>query len=62
MVFSGLDAFCQGIESFWCVNSNQESLIYSTKAIILQSGNNLIKAVQGEDVFEDLAKACIFCR
>ena len=59
IIFSGLDAFCQGIESFWCVNSNEESLIYSTKAISY-SWNNLIKAVKGEDVFRDLAKASYY--
>ena len=59
IILSGLDAFCQGIESFWCVNSNEESLIYSTKAITY-SWNNLIKAVKGEAVFEDLAKASYF--
>ena len=59
IIYSGLDAFCQGIESFWCVNSNAESLIYSTKAISY-SWNNLIKAVQGEDVFDELAKASYY--
>ena len=59
MIVSGLDAFCQGIESFWCVNSNEESLSYSTKAISY-SWANLNKVVKGEDVLKDLAKAAYF--
>ena len=59
MVVSGLDAFCQGIESFWSVNSNEESLSYSKKAISY-SWTNLNKAVKGEDVLNDLAKAAYF--
>tara|TARA_B110000240_G_C13450901_1_gene432471 strand:- start:363 stop:1493 length:1131 start_codon:yes stop_codon:yes gene_type:complete len=58
-VVSGLDAFCQGIESFWCVNSNEESIIYSTKAISL-SWDNLRKSNEGEDVSDKLAKAAYF--
>ena len=59
MVVSGLDAFCQGIESFWSVNSSKESVSYSKKAISL-SWSNLNKAVKGEDVLDDLAKAAYF--
>jgi alcohol dehydrogenase class IV len=59
MIVSGLDAFCQGVESFWCVNSTEKSLAYSTKAISF-SWNNLAKAFKGEDVFNDLAKAAYF--
>ncbi|MDA9835809.1 phosphonoacetaldehyde reductase [Flavobacteriales bacterium] len=59
MIVSGLDAFCQGIESFWSVNSNEESLSYSKKAISY-SWDNLNKAVKGEDVLHDLAKAAYF--
>ena len=59
MIVSGLDAFCQGIESFWSVNSNEESLSYSKKAISY-SWANLNKAVKGEDVLKDLAKAAYF--
>ena len=59
MIVSGLDAFCQGIESFWCVNSNDESLGFSKRAIIY-SWNNLKNAVEGEDVLPDLAKAAYF--
>lgn len=59
MIVSGLDAFCQGIESFWCVNSNEESLSFSRKAIIY-SWSNLKKAVEGENVLYDLAQASYF--
>jgi|TARA_B110000090_G_C13339783_1_gene430667 alcohol dehydrogenase class IV len=59
MIVSGLDAFCQGIESFWSVNSSEESLSYSKKAI-LYSWANLNKAVKGEDVLHDLSKAAYF--
>jgi alcohol dehydrogenase class IV len=59
MIVSGLDAFCQGIESFWCVNSNEESLEFSRKAI-LYSWSNLKLAVEGADVLDDLAKASYF--
>jgi alcohol dehydrogenase len=59
MTVSGLDAFCQGIESFWCVNSNEESLEFSRKAIAY-SWSNLKKAIDGEDVLDDLAKASYF--
>ncbi len=59
MIVSGLDAFCQGIESFWCVNSNEESLEFSRKAIAY-SWSNLKKAVEGEDVLDNLAKAAYF--
>ena len=59
MTVSGLDAFCQGIESFWCVNSNEESLEFSRKAIGY-SWNNLKRAINGEDVQCDLAKAAYF--
>jgi alcohol dehydrogenase class IV len=59
MIVSGLDAFCQGIESFWCVNSNDESLEFSRMAITY-SWNNLKNAVEGEDVLHDLAKAAYF--
>lgn len=59
MVVSGLDAFCQGIESYWCVNSDEESLIYSTKAISL-SWHNLRKCIEGGDVSDKLAKAAYF--
>ena len=59
MTVSGLDAFCQGIESFWCVNSNKESLEFSSKAIAYSWGN-LKKAIEGEDVLNDLAKASYY--
>lgn len=33
--YTGMDALCQGIESFWSVNSTEESRQYSVKAIVL---------------------------
>ena len=30
---SGMDAFCQAMESYWCVNSNEESKKYAKEAI-----------------------------
>ena len=59
MTVSGLDAFCQGVESFWCVNSNEESLEFSRKAIIY-SWTNLKNAVEEKDGLYDLAKASYF--
>jgi alcohol dehydrogenase class IV len=59
MIISGIDAFCQGIESFWCVNSNEESLEFSRKAIDY-SWSNLKKATEGEDVLDNLSKASYF--
>ena len=47
------------LKSFWSVNSNEESLSYSKKAISY-SWANLNKAVKGEDVLKDLAKAAYF--
>ena len=45
---SALDAFCQGIESFWSNKSNSESLRYAEKAIVL-SKNNIEKFVNSDD-------------
>jgi len=47
MAVSGLDAFAQGIESFWSVNSTEKSMEYSEKAILLV-WNNLKKAINGD--------------
>jgi alcohol dehydrogenase len=44
MAVSGIDAFAQGVESFWSVNSTMESLVYSKKAIKL-IWENLANAV-----------------
>lgn len=30
---AGMDAFCQAIESYWCINSNEESKKYAKEAI-----------------------------
>ena len=36
---SGMDALCQGIESYWCINSNDESKKYAKEAIRLVMKN-----------------------
>ena len=41
---SGMDAFCQAIESYWAVNSTNLSKKYAMKAIILCK-NNILNAV-----------------
>jgi alcohol dehydrogenase class IV len=45
---TGMDALCQGIESFWSVKSSDESREYSKKAIEL-SLENIKKAVNNPD-------------
>jgi alcohol dehydrogenase class IV len=42
---TGLDAFCQAIESLWAVGSTDESRDYAMRALLLVWGN-LVKAVQ----------------
>jgi len=44
---SGLDALCQSIESYWAVNSTEESRDYASSAIDI-SLNNLENAVNGD--------------
>jgi alcohol dehydrogenase class IV len=44
--FSGMDALCQAIESFWCIHSTQESKSFAGEAIGLVN-ENLIDAVRG---------------
>ena len=51
MAVSGIDAFAQGIESYWSINSTSESLIYSEEAIRLV-WSNLLKAINTD------SKAC----
>lgn len=46
MAVSGLDAFAQGIESYWSINSTIESMKYSQKAIKL-IWENLENAING---------------
>ncbi len=46
--YTGMDALCQAIESFWSVNSTDESRMYSKKAIELIL-SNIIKAVNKPD-------------
>ncbi|EMI43166.1 bifunctional acetaldehyde-CoA/alcohol dehydrogenase [Rhodopirellula sp. SWK7] len=41
---TGLDAFCQGIESMWSVRANDESIGYASEAIRLAS-QNIVAAV-----------------
>ena len=45
---TGMDAFCQAIESFWSVNSTEESRIYSKKAIELIL-SNIVRVVNNPD-------------
>ncbi|HMS63837.1 MAG TPA: phosphonoacetaldehyde reductase [Ignavibacteria bacterium] len=42
---SGIDAFSQAIESYWCINSNKESKQFSSEAIKLIFGN-IVSAVK----------------
>ncbi len=55
---AGADALCQGIESFWCVNSTDESKKYATEAIQLAM-NSLGPSVNAPtlEAKSDLAKA-----
>ena len=46
---TGLDAFCQAVESVWSVNANSESLDYAIEAIDI-TWNNLQKAVTQNEV------------
>lgn len=48
MAVSGIDAFAQGIESFWSVQSTKESRKYSAKAIKLM-WENLENAINGNN-------------
>ncbi len=45
---AGMDALCQGIESFWSVNSTGESRKYSKKAVELAI-KNIVPAVKNPD-------------
>ncbi|KYK28106.1 hypothetical protein AYK20_01720 [Thermoplasmatales archaeon SG8-52-1] len=45
---TGLDALCQGIESYWSINSTDESRIYAEKSIKL-AYNSIEKAVNNPD-------------
>lgn len=45
---SGMDALCQGIESYWCVNSSKQSKEYAKKAIQL-SLKHIKKAVNNKN-------------
>ena len=58
---NGLDALCQGIESFWSVNSTEKSRTYAEKAMEL-AFNNIAKAVKtpNEEVRVAMAKASHF--
>jgi len=50
MAVSGIDAFAQGIESFWSIHSTKESIKYSEKAIKLV-WENLENVIQGDRSF-----------
>lgn len=56
-----LDALCQGIESWWSVNSNVESFEYSKQAVELIIKNYKAYLSEGdEQVFEDIMLASNF--
>lgn len=55
MAVSGADAFAQGIESLWNINSNEESKYYAEKGIKL-IWENLEKAIEGNS--DSLVKIC----
>ena len=58
---NGLDALCQGIESFWSINSTEKSRTYAKKAMEL-AFSNIAKAVRtpDEEVRVAMAKASHF--
>ena len=58
---NGLDALCQGIESFWSINSTEKSRTYAEKAMEL-AFTNIAKAVKtpNEEVRVAMAKASHF--
>mgnify|MGYP006092932607 CR=1 FL=1 len=49
MAVSGFDALSQGIESYWSINSDKESLNYAKRAINL-IWQNLIPAIAGDKI------------
>lgn len=54
---TGLDAFSQAMESLWCVNSTDESKVYSKESIKI-IWNNLRKAVEGDlEARDSMSKA-----
>lgn len=58
---NGLDALCQGIESFWSINSTEKSRVYARKAMEL-AFTNIERAVKtpSEEVRVAMAKASHF--
>ncbi len=54
---TGMDALSQAIESYWCINSNEESKNYAQEAITLAI-NSLVTAVNKPDGPSRLAMAC----
>ncbi len=46
---SGMDALCQAVESYWSINSTEESKNYAKKAMILTLGS-IDKAVNGDSI------------
>ena len=55
---TAMDAYCQAIESYWSVKSNEESRAYAKKAIELCK-NNIVEYVNtnSDDVAEKIAEA-----
>ena len=52
-----MDAFCHGIESFWSVNSNDESKEYSKKAVSLIMDNMEGYLLNDDNACENMLKA-----
>lgn len=52
-----LDAFCQAVESYWSVNSNEESKVYAKEAIELFLNNYKEYIKNNSDVYANIMKA-----
>lgn len=55
MAVSGIDAFCQAVESYWNINANDTSLDFATKAIKLVWKNLPLALGGDETALENLA-------
>lgn len=56
-----LDALCQGIESYWSVNSTEESKKYAKEAIKLVLNNYNQYILENKEVYFDMLKAANYC-
>lgn len=57
-----LDALCHAIESWWCVNSTNESITYSKKAIslIIKNMDSYINGTSDDALFSEMFDAAYF--